>query len=147
MLKIKTKALKVLSEVPDTLKSAPDLSELLKIYLVYIDRTTLTDIHLWEEMWWKNRIKQCFLLLRKYKIPIDECLNLMTKKNKLYGNRQLYLTGAKGVAIRSIDKICRIENMLSMSEKNVQSFESIRDNIIDIFNYAVLSVLLIQKKL
>lgn len=147
MSKLKTKAWEILYEIPDRINPLPDLSKLLQTYLKYIDRTILIEVDEWEETWWKNRIQQCFPLLRKYKIPIAECFGLMAEKNRLYGNRQLYLTGAKGIAIRSIDKICRIENMLNMSKEEAQSSESIRDNIIDIFNYAILAVLLIKKKL
>jgi len=81
----------------------------------------------------------------------ENAVNLLVNKNRLYGNRQLYLMGTLGILIRSIDKIERIANIqrsVQIGEKvSLLLDEPMSDSYKDLFNYAILAVLLIDGRL
>jgi len=84
------------------------------------------------------------------KVPIRYSISVMAEKNKIYGQRQLYLMGTLGILIRSIDKIERIKNIEQNTELNKMNLvqqESIKDNYMDLFNYAILAVLVMDRRL
>ena len=78
---------------------------------------------------------------------IHECVDLMCEKNKLYGNRQIYVMGTLGILIRSIDKLERIKNIDSGATSSLLDKESRHDSVMDLFNYSILAVLCIRKEL
>lgn len=64
-------------------------------------------------------------------------------KHVSYGSRQLFLGGLDGIAIRMIDKCCRIVNL--EAQPNIDNIgESIDDTVFDLFGYAILGWCLIQ---
>lgn len=75
----------------------------------------------------------------------DECSELRYKKLKEYGIESYKSFDTLTPTIRIYDKINRIKNLLkSESEFNG---ESIRDNFIDICNYAIMGVLILDENL
>lgn len=78
---------------------------------------------------------------------IKESLELLVKKNELYGSTQLYEMGSFGILIRSIDKIERIKNIDAGSKNDLLNQESRKDSISDLFNYAILAILVLNKEL
>lgn len=78
---------------------------------------------------------------------IEKAVALMVEKNRIYGNRQLYLMGSIGIFIRSVDKVERIRNIDSQGGSSSLLSESREDSILDLFNYAVLAILVLRKEL
>ena len=76
-----------------------------------------------------------------------EAFTLLREKNKIYGTKQLHTMGTLGILIRSLDKIERIKNIQQGATSIVLATESVKDSYIDLFNYAVLAVLLLDKRL
>lgn len=75
------------------------------------------------------------------------CFSLLAKKNELYGNTQLYKMGTFGILFRSGDKVERVKNLEKGVHNDLVLTESKRDSLMDLFNYAILSVLVIRKEL
>jgi len=76
-----------------------------------------------------------------------EAVNLLVKKHKDYGPTNIsHAPGGalNGLSVRLHDKVARLGNLLA-SGKAPQN-ESIRDTFIDILNYAVISLLVIDEK-
>lgn len=98
-----------------------------------------------EIAWWVDKALTYHAWLKAEEIPISTCMNIMKIRNKNYGNRPLVLCGTLGIVVRSIDKLCRLENMLknNLQDEN----ESITDSIIDLFNYSILAILLLKGEL
>jgi len=74
-------------------------------------------------------------------VPRDrnKAFELMIKKRHDYGITPILITGQIGILVRIISKICRLTNLFDKQEK----FESIEDNRLDIFNYAIIGLQLI----
>ena len=66
---------------------------------------------------------------------------LFEKKNNDYGNA-FELFGNLGILIRIIDKLSRLENLLKINDSKID--ESIEDTIIDIQNYTILCLILLN---
>lgn len=71
---------------------------------------------------------------------VEENLAVLIRKSKDYGQVNLLLTGQYGITVRLQDKVSRLLNLLGSGQapKN----ESIDDSFSDIFNYALLALLL-----
>jgi len=69
---------------------------------------------------------------------LHEAKELRWKKYQIYGNSYNSF-GKVGVAVRLVDKVERIKNILNNPE--LQDFESLRDSGIDLLNYAAMFVM------
>jgi hypothetical protein len=87
--------------------------------------------------WWAESSQ---LIRPSLPVPAEECVDLMLRKHRLYGSKQLLIAGSVGVVVRSIDKICRIETMTEngLSDRD----EPLTDAYADLFNYALIGNLL-----
>lgn len=81
------------------------------------------------------------------KVNIRYSIHTLVQKNKLYGSTQLYEMGTLGILIRSIDKVERIKNITAGATSETLFKEPIQDSYMDLFNYAILAVLVIDKRL
>lgn len=70
-------------------------------------------------------------------------LSELSKKHNAYGSRPLFLGGLDGIALRMVDKCCRIVNLEQKGESEAVS-ESIEDTVFDLLGYAVLGYALIK---
>lgn len=100
-----------------------------------------------KEDWWFQQQRfwwfQCDGRQEMY--TLDSAVQLLFKKNDAYGNRMLKLTGDRGILVRSLDKICRIQNLLTADVD--PAWESIDDNLQDLLNYGILAWLLVTNNL
>lgn len=95
--------------------------------------------------WWTVTFSYCYSRLYLEKIFIEECIDILDRKNSIYGNEMFFEEGLFGIAIRCKDKVWRAINM---SEWGVEDmFEPMRDVFIDLFNYSILALLLIRGEL
>ena len=84
----------------------------------------------------------------KFKEITDEMNALYERKNHDYGNsfsetyRKLGIVSA---ATRMLDKMNRIVSLVTKDQQKVND-ESLRDTLIDIANYAVMTIMEIDKK-
>lgn len=97
------------------------------------------------ERFWKRQVALWASVLT----PSEQlaCVSLMCEKNKIYGNRQIYVMGTLGILIRSIDKLERIKNIDAGAKSDLLAQESRFDSVMDLFNYSILAVLVIRKEL
>lgn len=76
---------------------------------------------------------------------LDEMLNTYEKKNHDYGNsfsRSYYEFGLIAAVVRMSDKM---ERLKSLCKKKAMVDESVRDTLLDLANYAVMTVVEIDK--
>lgn len=71
-----------------------------------------------------------------------ECDQIMIKKQLDYGNLNIAIWGVLGVAVRLTDKVMRLRELL-LSGRLPQN-ESIRDTAVDIRNYGLILLMLID---
>jgi hypothetical protein len=76
----------------------------------------------------------------------DECVELALKKNHDYSGGKhidnIPLTGTHGLAVRLLDKVCRLLSLHEVSAE-VQD-EKLRDTFMDIVNYGTFGVMLLD---
>ena len=75
------------------------------------------------------------------------CAHLMGEKNAVYGSDQLKLTGSRGIAVRCVDKLCRMINIRNGVDPKKHNVEGYEDSVVDLLNYSVLAILLISCEL
>ncbi len=78
---------------------------------------------------------------------VKECVEILVKKNQDYGPDNINNApgGAlNGLNVRLFDKVSRLNNLLT--NKKDPNYESIRDTFVDIVNYAIISILVIDNK-
>ena len=80
------------------------------------------------------------------RISKDDCIDLLVRKNAGYSNRPLLMLGIKGITGRCVAKVCRIQNVLGDRTLD-QVGESVDDSVKDLYNYALLSILLLTGRL
>jgi hypothetical protein len=73
-----------------------------------------------------------------------EALELFIKKNTDYGDA-FATYGAVGVIVRMGDKIQRLVSVTNKGVSLVDN-ESVRDTLIDLYNYAAMGIMLIDEK-
>lgn len=92
------------------------------------------------------RIPVGSLLSESYKIA-DEAIKLLVKKHKDYGPNNISKAPGGpiyGLSVRLHDKVARLSNLTS---KNIKpSNETLRDTFLDIVNYAIIALLVIDNK-
>lgn len=116
------------SEVtPATLAASPEVipvKEAVKVVKASVDERPLT-------------------LAEKMQVIFDEAKVISEEKNRAYGSRNLSLTGEYGLAVRMMDKVSRLENLLYPGKNLTPSEdESVRDTALDLINYATYLVLM-----
>lgn len=74
-----------------------------------------------------------------------QAIETLVVKNKLYGSKPLRSMGSIGIFVRSMDKVERIINMEELGLDSED--ESRKDSELDLHNYAILALLLLDKKL
>lgn len=96
---------------------------------------------------WKELLEMAKGLMAEYALNIEESIDMMMRKNQMYGSKPLILSGVSGVRVRVIDKLCRIENMLIAynDTQQLMLFESLKDNVMDVFNYTLIALMLLEK--
>lgn len=80
-------------------------------------------------------------------LTAKECMELLIKKNQDYGPDNINNApgGAlNGLNVRLFDKVSRLNNLLT--NKKDPNYESIRDTFVDIVNYGIISLLIIDDK-
>lgn len=78
---------------------------------------------------------------------VKECVEILVKKNQDYGPDNINNApgGAlNGLNVRLYDKVSRLNNLLT--NKKDPNYESIRDTFVDIVNYAIISILVVDDK-
>ena len=93
--------------------------------------------------WWEDSFG--ILWLMNGMCPLGEHIKLMQDKNRLYSNEQLLFGGGGGLALRSLDKICRIKTM--RRDKVECESEPLIDSMMDLMNYSILGNLLVRGEL
>ncbi len=93
---------------------------------------------------YSNVLFNCCNLVMTY-VPENRvnAYELIEKKRSDYGIEPLLITGQIGIVVRVIAKLCRLVN-LHGKEIN---FESIKDNKMDIFNYGLIGIQMINGEL
>ena len=71
-----------------------------------------------------------------------ECDRVMVKKQLDYGNLNIAIWGVSGVAVRLTDKVMRLRELI-LSGRPPQN-ESIRDTAVDIRNYGLILLMLVD---
>lgn len=69
----------------------------------------------------------------------EEAISLMTRKDADYGHLNITMTGISGILVRLIDKAYRQHNLIA-STSALPNFEPIRDTLIDIVNYGLMGL-------
>lgn len=85
--------------------------------------------------------KESFDLLRP-RVGESKALGVLSQRHNLYGAKSLLMCGEVGILVRCIDKLCRIENMVSKGLEDTE--DPIEDAWLDLFNYAILGYVLIK---
>ena len=84
-----------------------------------------------------------------FKSVTDEMTRLFEIKNKNYGNsfsKQFEEYGLTSVCIRLEDKLNRLKSLSKQGDNANVDDESLRDTLIDLANYSVLSIMEIDKR-
>lgn len=95
------------------------------------------------EKWWSDTFN--ILWLMNGRCELSEHISLMQQKNQLYSNEQLIFGGPSGLALRSLDKICRIKTMTRTGEESES--EPLIDSMMDLMNYSILGQMLVRGEL
>ncbi len=98
------------------------------------------------ERWWLQTVGAWIKYHEAQRFDFSENVDFLVAKNRQYGGKQLYLLGTLGIWLRSIDKVERIQTIDTGTTTKLLAAESRQDSLVDLFNYAVLAVLVIRKK-
>ena len=79
-------------------------------------------------------------------INIVRCLEVIETKSAIYGNETLIKSGHVGMLVRMFSKTGRAKNLVARGLDQVDD-ESLDDTLLDLFNYALLGLMLNQGKL
>lgn len=84
--------------------------------------------------------------IKAYENIIEECKEISKAKNSDYNQcvDAIVLGGLDGIAIRLLDKVARINSLVRGKEKRQVKDESVRDTLLDVINYAVYGVMLLD---
>lgn len=84
-----------------------------------------------------------------FEMVTAEMLNMYQRKNADYGNsfaETIREFGFIPAVARINDKLKRIKNMVKGREMNIIKDESLRDNLMDIANYCILTIMELDKQ-
>jgi hypothetical protein len=82
----------------------------------------------------------------EYDEIIKEARGLCRRKANDYGTESLDAFGPRGVIVRIWDKVCRLRNLLWRDTTSQVKSESIDDTLIDLINYAVITIAMRRDK-
>ena len=74
---------------------------------------------------------------------LEEVKDLLERKHKMYGERNLEITGLLGISTRIMDKAARLHQLAVYGSSNE---EGVEDTLKDIIGYAVNALRLYRKK-
>ena len=80
-----------------------------------------------------------------YEAVFKEAKELSIRKNNAYGKSNISALGVRGVFVRMWDKVNRLKTLIWDKTGKDDVNESVRDTLIDLINYAVYGVMLIDK--
>ena len=83
--------------------------------------------------------------IKGYEEVVKETLALSIKKNNAYGKKNISVLGGRGIFVRIWDKVSRLKTLVWDRTGEDEVDETIRDTYIDIINYAIYGVMLIDK--
>jgi hypothetical protein len=115
------------------------------LYLEKIKYDERADSFLNHEFLWTamahNAINAIVRYYDKNLLP-EDVLDIVIKKQKDYGHKNIEMFGITGLVIRIHDKIARAENILAKdSISNAVSGESLEDTFIDIIGYSIIATM------
>lgn len=95
--------------------------------------------------WWAMQVRHFGQAIPSQKL--DKCIDTIVQKNAFYGIESLLLVGTKGIAVRCIDKICRINNIIEQQKESdaKDMGESLQDSIMDLYNYCLLACIILNR--
>lgn len=73
---------------------------------------------------------------------LAECRRVLISKNRDYGPNNIAAWGEIGVAVRLTDKVERLRNLLT--KRRQPENESLRDTAVDIANYGIILMMLLD---
>lgn len=82
--------------------------------------------------------------IEQYQAVQEEALTLFLRKNTDYGDAFADM-GVVGVMVRMNDKLKRLLSICN-SRVEVVNFESLRDTLIDLHNYAAMGIMLLDEQ-
>ena len=131
----------VQSCLPDAISIIDDLFRMYKEYFESSHRSdkNYTSLHIYF---------RTFTLLKVWGITEEDCISLLVRKNQLYSMTPILITKHYGIAVRCLDKLSRLKNMINLeNDCPVDNLnESIRDTIMDLHNYSILNLILEKNK-
>jgi len=88
----------------------------------------------------------------KTNIGYQEITDILIRKQKDYGPKNIMMFGLTGIIVRMYDKIARLENLINKSAGNIQTAtnknsvngETLIDTLIDIIGYSTIGLMLID---
>ncbi len=98
-----------------------------------------------DKNFWLERLSVANQWMGSISMKPKHAFDTLIGKNIDYGSEQLLLCGVKGIAARITDKLCRLK-WLKQRKGSILG-EPYDDAILDWFNYCILALLLIDKKL
>ena len=78
-------------------------------------------------------------MAREAEKVMQECLELLDKKQQDYGSGNITIIGEPGVLMRTLEKTERLKRLITT--KANPNYEAIEDSWKDIVNYAVIAIL------
>lgn len=96
-----------------------------------------------DDVWWQITMEAARSMLPN-KTSVHDAIAVLNQRHRLYGGKSLLIGGINGIAVRCIDKLCRIENMMEHNFENPVDDDKLEDNFIDLFNYSILALMLLR---
>jgi len=132
-------AVNILLNRPRLSVHRPTMHDLLERYKTYFKTINRSRRFTNDVPWWTASFDLCRLFVTR--ANEKQVVDTLYRKHADYGGRSLIICGPYGIAVRSIDKICRIDNIEKMLDES-PNFESVLDNYEDLFNYSILGYLI-----
>jgi len=92
----------------------------------------------------KNRKNLHNFNIDGYSKVVSEALELSIRKNNAYGKGNISALGVRGIFVRIWDKTNRLKTLVWDKTGKDEVNESVRDTLIDLANYAIYGVMLID---
>ena len=99
------------------------------------------------EKWWLDTVNLWYRYHEEQGLDFARNFNFLVEKNKQYGSTQLYRMDTLGLWLRSFDKVERIRTIDGGVKTDLLKNESRKDSLLDLFNYSILAVLVMRRKI
>lgn len=99
------------------------------------------------ERWWLDTVRLWYWWHEAHGLDFAKNFQFLVEKNMQYGSTQLYLLDTLGIWLRSFDKVERIRTIDSGTRTKLLQDESRIDSLLDLFNYAILALLVVRRKI